>query len=236
MWKNKEGGNDFETMLNHLAEIGRKITTLRKKAEGPVPVPELNSQTPVTPTEPKEQSVMSFEHYDASPRSLSESFNTRQTQGDRAIYKAREIVAKLMEGLNIPTSDIYYLKSDITRYAGDGTPATGRISFQMPILTPQGDSRTIYADVDILLGGLQPPTFFTDGVNQKYAFSPEGVKGFLKGRDFEVMQNPKVEPETTFFEAPGHLAGRGGMAITKIALEGPGDIKPTETPELMPGT
>jgi hypothetical protein len=84
-------------------------------------------------------------------------------------------------------------------------------------MTPLGDQRTIYADVDIILGSLMPPRQFFDGVNRKYAFTEDGLNEFLHGRDFDVLENTKVAPETTYFESPGHLAGRGGMAITKYA-------------------
>jgi len=163
---------------------------------------------------------------------------------DRAIYKAREIIGSEIGKLNLPASDIYLIRTDISRYAGDGTPATGRISFQIPFMTPQGDQRTIYADVDIVLSGLMPPKYFTDGLNTKYAFSSEGLTEFLRGRDFEIISNPKVAPETVFFESPGHLAGRGEVGITtygvkKTAQEPPKPIPiPTPTPitEVMPGT
>jgi len=203
-WKNKDGENEFEKLLNRLADMGKKLTVLKKKADIPVQMPT------------KEETV-SVEHYDATPRPLGEIFHNRGQMSEQAITKAREIIGKQILKLNLPASDVYYMKSDISRFAGDGTPATGRISFQIPFMTPQGDNRTIYADVDIVLSSLIPPRQFYDGMNQRYAFTEDGLKELLHGRDFELMQNIKVNPETTYFESPGHLAGRGGMMVTKYA-------------------
>jgi hypothetical protein len=154
---------------------------------------------------------------------------------EQAITKAREIIGAQIVKLNLPASDVYYMKSDISRFAGDGTPATGRISFQIPFLTPQGDQRTIYSDVDIVLGSLIPPRQFYDGMNQRYAFTEDGLKELLHGRDFELMENVKVNPETTYFESPGHLAGRGGMMVTKYATIKTADEEEKKIEKALPG-
>ena len=237
-WQNKKGENEFEKMLDNLARIGKKITSFKKKADGDAA--EVKNGVPPATTE-REQPVSPATYYDATPRPLGEVFNNRTILSDQAISKAREIVGKLLGELNLPASDVYLLRTDISRFAGNGSPATGRISFQVPFMTPQGDQRTIYADVDIILGGLMPPTHFTDGLNTKYAFTPEGVNELLRGRDFEMLTNPKVQPETVFFEAPGHLAGRGGYALKKIGQtpEKPEEEKigePDKPLELTPGT
>ena len=226
-WINKKGENDFDKMLNCLVDIGKKITSMRKKADAPVFQPE----TPIK-NQPKEETVPVASYYDSTPRPLSEVFNKRSSESDRAIYKAREILGALVQKLNMPTVDIYLLRTDISRYAGDGTPATGKISFQIPVMTAQGDGRTLYADVDIVLGSLMPPKHFTDSVNTKFAFDESGMQEFLKGRDFDVLQNPKVQPETKYYETPGHLAGRGGEMITKYAQEPKKKVPAT----VMPGT
>lgn len=223
-WKNKDGENEFEKLLDRLADMGKKLTVLKKKAD------DFSGQLPT------KEETFSVEHYDATPRSLGEVFHTRGQMSEQAVAKARDIVSAQVLKLNLPASDIYYLKSDISRFAGDGTPSTGRISFQIPFMTPQGDNRTVYADVDIILGSLIPPRHFYDGVNQKYAFTEDGVKELLKGRDFEVMENIKVTPETTYFEAPGHLAGRGGMMITKYASVKTAEGEEGEIMKAPPGT
>ncbi len=220
-WRNKEGENEFDKMLSHLADIGKKLSALKKKAD------DFSAKMPT-----KEETV-SVEHYDSTPRPLGEIFNSRNRLSDVAIAKARDIVSQQTDKMKLPASNIYLLKTDISRFAGDGTPATGRISFQIPFMTPQGDQRTVYADVDIVLGSLFPPRYFTDGINQKFAFSEAGLNEFLRGRDFEIMQNPKVAPETVYFETPGHLAGRGGMQVTKHAED---EVKQeTDLKKVFPG-
>jgi hypothetical protein len=222
-WLNKAGENEFDKLLNRLAEIGKKISgkTVEKKTAD-MTGKKIKADEVVTPEviPSKEQTVMpAFTHYDAQPRPLGDLFYMRGKLTEEAMLKAREIVGAQVAKMNCPATDVYLLRTDIARFDGNGTPTTGRISFQIPFMTAQGDSRTVYADVDIVLGSLMPPRYFQDGMNQKFAFSEEGVNSFLAGRDFEMLQNPKVTPETVFFETPGHLASRSEIGMTKHAAE-----------------
>jgi len=244
-WKNKEGVNEFDTLMDTLAGIGKKFVN-KKADKSSKPVKKAEEIPSENPTEvnveqpaPMKNDDISVQYYDARPRPLGETFHARGNMSERAIYKAKEMLSSKIAGLDLPVSDIYLLRTDISRFAGDGTPATGRISFQMPVISSQGDSRTIYADVDIVLGGLIPPQFFTDGVNQKYAFDQEGVQLLLQGRDFEVMENPKVQPETLYFESPGHLASRGGSMMTihgKREVRAQEPEQPKKPAGIAPGT
>jgi len=216
-WINKEGNNEFLAILDKLAEIGKSITESKtptvKKAEGE------DKGMPFDPSQQPKESMVTVQHVDAVPRPLSEVFNARGDNSNQMIAKAQEILGEQLSKLNLAGSSILVLKSDISKYAGDGRPRTGRISFQIPFHTEQGDPRTIYADLDIVLGDLMPPKFFTDGINRKFAFDENGIKEFLEGRDFEMVENRKVTPETVFYETPGHLASvRGGIAINKYGM------------------
>lgn len=235
-WRNKDGSNEFEKVLNRLADMGKKITmkTIKKSADEQSNE-QVNADKPVQEisTTPSQEGLISGVYQDSRPRPLGEIFNNNSRLAERAICKAREIIGERIAKLNCPASDVYYLKSDITRTSSDGTPATGRISFQIPFMTPQGDQRTVYADVDIIMGSLMPPRQFYDSMNQRFAFTNEGLKEYLGGRDFEVLNNPKVQPETVYFETPGHLAGKGDMVMIKHAVEETSKVSPTE---LVPGT
>lgn len=216
-WINKEGNNDFLAVLDKLADIGKSITESKtptvKKAEGE------DKGMPFDPSTQPKESTVTVQHVDAVPRPLSEVFNARGDNSNQMIAKAQEILGEQLSKLNLAGSSVLVLKSDISKYAGDGRPRTGRISFQIPFHTEQGDPRTIYADLDIVLGDLMPPKFFTDGINRKFAFDENGIKEFLEGRDFEMVENRKVTPETVFYETPGHLASvRGGIAISKYGM------------------
>jgi hypothetical protein len=221
-WANKSGENEFDKLLSRLADIGKKISLKRNaKKEADLAGKKIQADGDIAPsTVSKEETVTpAFTHYDSQPRPLGDLFYMRGKLTEEAMLKARDIVGKQVAKMNCPATDVYLLKTDISRFDGNGTPTTGRISFQIPFMTAQGDSRTVYADVDIVLGSLMPPRYFSDGMNQKFAFSEEGVTSFLSGRDFEMMQNPKVTPETTFFETPGHLASKSEIGIMKRALE-----------------
>ncbi|GAG61795.1 unnamed protein product, partial [marine sediment metagenome] len=120
-WKNKNGENEFNKMIDRLAEMGKQLTILRKKADDFDGDANKTGDAPVPAPEP----AMSGEYMNSAPRSLGEIFNSKERLAQQAIAKARDIVGKQLAKLNLPSSDIYYLRSDITRHAGDGTPATG---------------------------------------------------------------------------------------------------------------
>lgn len=136
----------------------------------------------------------------------------KDRQINNAVARARQLVEKKLASMPIISPDINYLKAEISRWDDHtGQPQTGRISFQIPFSGPQGDPRTIYAAVDLVLGDLMEPRTFSDGINNVYAFDMSGLKQLFQGQDFDVVHSPKVVPETKYtspdFHAPDGIGG-----------------------------
>jgi len=141
----------------------------------------------------------------------------RERQISEVVGRARQMLEKKLGAMTISGSRIHYMKADISRWDDHtGQPQTGRVAFQIPFYGPQGDPRTIYAAVDLVLGGLMEPKTFTDGMNNIYAFNMSGLKEMFQGQDFEVVMQPKVVPEIKYttpdFHAPD---GMGGAVAAK---------------------
>ncbi len=137
----------------------------------------------------------------------------KDRQINNAVARARQLVEKKLAGMPIISPDINYLRAEISRWDDhSGLPQTGRISFQIPFSGPQGDPRTIYAAVDLVLGDLMEPRTFSDGINNVYAFDTSGLKQLFQGQDFDVVHSPKVVPETKYtgpeFHAPDGIGGQ----------------------------
>lgn len=141
----------------------------------------------------------------------------RDRQISEVVGRARKLLEQKLGAMTISGSRIHYMKADISRWDDHtGQPQTGRVAFQIPFYGPQGDPRTIYAAVDLVLGGLMEPKTFTDGMNNSYAFNMAGLKEMFQGQDFEVVMQPKVVPEIKYtgpeFHAPD---GMGGAVAAK---------------------
>ena len=103
-------------------------------------------------------------------------------------YQVEMLQEKLAQ-VPVNGADVYYMKADVSRWDDKmGTPQTGRIAFQIPFSTPSGGPRTIYANVDIVMGDLMAPKYFSDGLNHHYAFDKSGMGELLRGSEFDVVQ------------------------------------------------
>ena len=150
----------------------------------------------------------------------------KDRQLNNAVARARKMVEEKIAEMPISGPDILYLKADVSRWdATSGQPQTGRISFQIPFSGPQGDPRTIYASVDLVMGDLMAPKTFTDGLNNAYAFDKTGLTEMFQGQKFDIVTQPHVVPETKYtgpdFHAPdgipGAVAAVSGPRIMKTA-------------------
>lgn len=136
----------------------------------------------------------------------------RERQISEVVARARRMLEQKLGSMPIDGSRIHYMKADISRWDDHtGQPQTGRIAFQIPFYGPQGDPRTIYASVDLVLGGLMEPKTFTDGLNKVYAFDKSGLSEMFQGQEFDVVHQPKVVPEIKYtgpeFHAPDGIPG-----------------------------
>lgn len=136
----------------------------------------------------------------------------KDRQLSNVVARARDMIEKKLSAMPINGPDILYMKADISRWDDHtGQPQTGRISFQIPFHGPQGDPRTIYSSVDLVMGGLMEPKNFTDGMNNVYAMDKTGLTELFKGESFDVVHQPKVAPQTKYtgpeFHAPDGQPG-----------------------------
>jgi hypothetical protein len=161
---------------------------------------------------------------------------SRDLQINNTVAQAQKMIEKKLAKMPVMSPNIMYLKSDISRWDEEsGKPQTGRISFQIPFSAPHGDPRTIYASVDIVLGDLMEPRYFSDGLNHHYAFDATGVGEMLKGTEFELVQTPHTVPQPKYmgpeFHAPDGVPGavaavdspmiHVAKVMTKQAASGP---------------
>lgn len=140
------------------------------------------------------------------PRDLrTVSAMDKDRQVSETVYSARKLLETKLGKMPIMASRIHYIKADISRWDDHtGKPQTGRISFQIPFEGPQGDPRTIYASVDLVMGGLMEPRTFSDGMNKVYAFDTSGLKEMFQGQNFEVVHQPKVTPQIKYMGPESH--------------------------------
>ena len=152
----------------------------------------------------------------------------RDRQINNIVARAREILQKKIAEVPLSGADVYYMQSDISRWDDQtGTPQTGRLSFQIPFSGPGGGPRTIYANVDIVLGDPMSPRYFSDGMNHHYAFDKSGLAEMLQGSEFDVVQTPHVVPEQKMFGPefhspdgiPGQVAAVDGPRIVRAAVD-----------------
>ncbi len=154
----------------------------------------------------------------SGPRDISSiAAMDKDRQINNTVARARQLVQKKLSSMPIISPDINYLRAEISRWDDHtGQPQTGRISFQIPFSGPQGDPRTIYAAVDLVLGDLMEPRTFSDGINNVYAFDMSGLKQLFQGQDFDVVQSPKVVPDTKYVSPDFHSPdGIGGQVAAK---------------------
>ncbi len=144
----------------------------------------------------------------------------KDRQINNAVARARQMVEKKIAGMPIVSPDINYLRAEISRWDDhSGQPQTGRISFQIPFSGPSGDPRTIYASVDLVMGDLMEPKTFNDNTNKVYAFNTSGLKELFQGQDFDVIQSPKITPETKYSDPNYHsIDGIPGTAAVNSPL------------------
>jgi hypothetical protein len=209
--------------MDKLAEIGQGLSNNVRTASATKSVgPRMTPQMPMVDRGGVQGSV----------RNLSQIAESRNRSAEQAIAKAKDMVAKKASELSLNGADILFLRADISRWDDkSGEPQTGRIAFQIPFKSPHGDPRTIYANVDLVMGDVLAPQHFQDGLNNKYAFDSKGLDELLRGKQFEIIHNPHVEPETKYrgpdmfppSDIPGAVAGaggRGGFRLMRTAGAG----------------
>ena len=199
----------IDDVQDRIAETGRRIIAARdhvKMASAPQrtsPLP--NNQM---------YAVDRIDQGKGGPRDLSQiAAQDKDRQVNNIVARARELLQKKIAEVPLNGADVYLTRTDISRWDDHtGTPQTGRIAFQIPFSTPSGGPRTIYANVDIVLGDPMEPRYFSDGLNHHYAFDKSGLSEMLQGSMFDVVQTPHVVPEQKFtgpeFHSPDGIPGQ----------------------------
>lgn len=200
----EKGGKNW---LENLAELGKDLLGIEKTASA------VSQPTDVIHPD-KEASVVNGLHYFGGARKIA---NTKDRKMEYVIASGKELIGEKLGALKLTGAKALFLKADIEEWDEEtNQPLEGTLSFDVAFQAPTGDPRTVSATVAITKGQPQEPSYFSDGVGKKYAFDAKGIEDLLTGTDFEIMQNPKIERENTFFENPGHLANRGAIGITKV--------------------
>ena len=210
----------FSAALDKLAGIGAEAKEQVKTASS-----EKSSGPRIAPQMP----VVDKGGVAGSVRNLGRIAEGRSRSAEDAIAKARDMVAEAASKAGLSGADILFLRADVSRWDdGNGKPQTGRLAFQIPFKSPYGDPRTVYANVDIVMGDLLPPRHFEDGLNKRYAFDGSGVKELLEGVRFDTISNPRGAPEQKFMPEvlspdgiPGRVSSRGGIGIERRASGAP---------------